>query len=124
MKSGKCSLAKFANFLLIIVLRAAIATIFEPKVVAISARNTIMRKFANFGRLYFPHIIQHFQPNFGILLFLKGSFQEFRFYFLDQKLVYNAIVKIDFYSLAKRNLFSRNFPNFAEKMRSWNQLLS
>ncbi len=33
-----------------------IVTIFEPKVVAISARNTIMIKFANFVRLYFPHI--------------------------------------------------------------------
>ena len=52
---GRYSLTKFANFL-IIVLRAEIATIFEPKVVTISARNTIMRKFANFVRLYFPHI--------------------------------------------------------------------
>ena len=33
------SLSKFANFL--IVLRAQIVTIFEPKVVTISARNTI-----------------------------------------------------------------------------------
>ena len=31
-----------------------------------------------------------FQPNFGILLLLKGSFREFRFYCLYQKLVYNA----------------------------------
>ena len=30
------------------------------------------------------------QPNFGILLPLKGPFREFRFYCLDQKLVYNA----------------------------------
>ncbi len=29
-----------------------------------------------------------FQPNFGILLLLEGSFREFRFYCLDQKLVY------------------------------------
>ena len=29
-------------------LRAEIVTIFEPKVVTISARDTIMRKFANF----------------------------------------------------------------------------
>ncbi len=35
-------------------------TIFEPKVVTISARNTIMRKFANFVRLYFPHITTFF----------------------------------------------------------------
>jgi hypothetical protein len=42
-------------------LRAVIATIFGPKMVAISAyaiqKNT---KFANFARLYFPHILQHF----------------------------------------------------------------
>ena len=44
--------------------------------VAISVRNKIMRKFANFVRLYFPHI---FQPNFGILLLLKGSFRECSF---------------------------------------------
>ena len=50
---GRHSLTKFANFL-IILLRAEIVTIFEPKVVAISARNT-MRKFVNFVRLYFPH---------------------------------------------------------------------
>ena len=33
----------FANFI-VIVLRVEIVTIFEPKVVTISARNTIMRK--------------------------------------------------------------------------------
>ena len=55
---GRYSNTKFANFLNI-VLRAEIATIFEPKVVAISARNT-MRKFANFVRLYFPHITTFF----------------------------------------------------------------
>ena len=47
---GRYSLIKFANFL-IAVLRAKIVTIFEPKVVTISARNT-MRRFANFVRLY------------------------------------------------------------------------
>ncbi len=57
---GRHSLTKFVNSLTI-VLRAEIVTIFEPKVVAISARNTIMRKFANFVMLCFPHI---FQPNF------------------------------------------------------------
>ncbi len=37
--------------------RVEIVTIFERKVVTTSARNTIiMRKFANFVRLYFPHI--------------------------------------------------------------------
>ena len=56
---GRYSLTKFANFLTI-VLRAKIVTIFEPRVVTISARNTIMRKFANFVRLYFPHITTFF----------------------------------------------------------------
>ena len=70
---GKYSLTKFANFL-IIVLRAKVV-------------NTIMRKFANFVRLYPPHMHYNiFQPNFRILLLLKGSFREFRFYCLDQKL--------------------------------------
>jgi hypothetical protein len=67
------------------VLRAEIVTIFEPKMVTISARNT---KFGNFARLYFPsfttfrnQILQWklckaifsklyniSQPNFAILL--------------------------------------------------------
>ena len=51
---GKYSLTKFANFL-IIVLRAEIATTFDSEMVAISARNTIMRKFAKFVKLYFPY---------------------------------------------------------------------
>ncbi len=44
-----------------------IVTIFELKVVAISARNTInkYRKFANFLKLYIFRTLQHFfQPNF------------------------------------------------------------
>ncbi len=68
-----------------------IVTIFEPKVVAISARNTVMRKFANFVRLYiFSAHYNIFQPNIRILLRLEGSFREFCFYCLDQKLVYNG----------------------------------
>ncbi len=66
---GKYSLAKFANFL-IIVLRAQIATIFKAESgIAICARNTIMRKFANFARLYIFRTLQHFQPNFGFHYF-------------------------------------------------------
>ena len=90
---GRYSLTKFANFL-IIALRVEIVTIFVPKVVAISARYTIVRKFANFARLYIPNI----STNFGILLLLKGSFREFRFFIwicLDQKLVYNANCPFD-----------------------------
>jgi membrane-anchored protein YejM (alkaline phosphatase superfamily) len=50
-------------------LRAEIASILGPNVVAISARNT---KFANFARLYFPHFTtfrnQTFQfTNFSVL---------------------------------------------------------
>ena len=51
-------------------LRAEITTIFEPKVVAISARNT-MSKLCK--AIFFTHY-NIFQPNFGILLLLKGSF--------------------------------------------------
>jgi hypothetical protein len=36
------------------VLRAEIVTIFEPKMVTISARNTNIYKIRNFARLYFP----------------------------------------------------------------------
>ena len=50
---GKYSLTKFANFL-IIVLRAKIVTTFGSKMITISARSTIIRRFANFARLYFP----------------------------------------------------------------------
>ncbi len=56
---GKYRLTKFANFLT--VLCAKIVTIFEPKVVTISVRNTIMKKFANFVRLYLPHITTFFK---------------------------------------------------------------
>ncbi len=48
-----------------------IVTIFEPKVVAISARDTIMRKFANFVRLYFPHITIFFNQILEFYYFQK-----------------------------------------------------
>ncbi len=64
-------------------LHVEIATIFEPKVVAISTCNTVMRKFANFVRLIFSTHYNIFQPNFGILLLLKGSFQEGSFFGRD-----------------------------------------
>ena len=63
-------------------LRAEIATIFEPKVVAISALNTIMGKFAYFVGYIF-HTSQHFQPNFGIFVLLEGSFRECSFFGRD-----------------------------------------
>ncbi len=57
IKYGKYSLASSQIFY-IFVISVEIATIFDPKVIVISARiaNTIMRKFANFVRLNFPHI--------------------------------------------------------------------
>ena len=64
----------------VFVLRVEIVTIFELKVITISARIIEYRKFANFVRLYFPQITIFFQPNFGILLLLKGSLREFIFF--------------------------------------------
>ncbi len=56
------------------VLRVEIATIFEPK-------DTIIRKFANFARLYVPHITAFFNQILEFYYFyIKGSFREFRFY--------------------------------------------
>ncbi len=77
----------------LLVLRVKIVTIFESKVVTISARHTIIRKFANFVRLNFPHITTFFNQILEFYYFC--SFWEFRFYCLDQKLVYNAIVHSD-----------------------------
>ncbi len=77
MKYGKYSLAKCPNFL-IIVLRAEIVTIFEPKVVAISSRNTTMRKFANFVKLYFPHITTFFNQISDFSTFQRFFNLEFR----------------------------------------------
>ena len=63
-----------------------IVIIFEPKVGTFSARHTITRKFSDFVTLYiFPTHYNIFQPNFGILLLLKGSFREFRFYCPNKK---------------------------------------
>jgi hypothetical protein len=45
------------------VLRAEIVTIFETKMVTISARNTKYTKCANFARLYFPSFIHVSFPN-------------------------------------------------------------
>ncbi len=64
----------------------------RPKVVAISARNTIMRKFAKFVRLYFPHITTFFNQIWDFTTFdLKCSFRECSFFgriCLEQKLVF------------------------------------
>ncbi len=89
---------KFAHFL--IVLRAKIVTIFEPKVVTISARNTIIRKFANLVRLYIFHTLQHLSTKFWNFTTFERFFPGISGFFLawiclDQKLVYNANCPLD-----------------------------
>ncbi len=79
---GKYSLTKFGNFL-IIVSRAEIATTFGSEMVAISARNTIMRKFPNFVKLYFPYFTKCRDQILKFYYFSKESFREFRFLCLD-----------------------------------------
>ena len=69
-QAGQCERLS-RRLVLISVLRMEIVTIFEPKVVAISARDTIMRKFANFVRLYYPHITIFFNQIF--IIYIKGS---------------------------------------------------
>ena len=71
-------------------LRVEIATIFEPKVVTISAPNTIISKIGKLCKAISSIHRNIFQPNFGILLPFNGSFREFLFVCLDKKLVYNA----------------------------------
>ena len=65
----------------------------RPKVVAISARNTIMRKFANFVRLYFPHIKTFFNQILGFYYFWKVFFGNVVLLVgicLEQKFVYKG----------------------------------
>ncbi len=72
------------------VLSVEIATIFEPKLSGNSFRTSYNEKIGKLCKSIFSTHYNIFQQNFGILLLLKGSFREFRFYCLDQKLVYNA----------------------------------
>ena len=60
---GKYSLTKFANFL-IIGLRVEIATTFGSKMVAISARNTIMRNLQTLYKSYIFRILHDFATKF------------------------------------------------------------
>ena len=51
------------------------------------------KNICEFRKAIFPVFYNISPPNFGILLLLKGSSREFRFFvriWLDQKLVYNA----------------------------------
>ena len=62
-KYGKYS-EVYKFLIIIIVLRAVVVAILDPKLVAISKRNTIKRKFAKFVRLYFPHITTFYNQTF------------------------------------------------------------
>ena len=88
---GKYSLTKFCKFSH--VLRAKILTTFGSKMVTLSARNTIIRKFANFARLYFRRILEHFATKFWNFTCFETFFPGISFFFvwiwLDKKLVYN-----------------------------------
>ena len=62
------------------VLRAEIATIFGPNVVAISARNTKIYKMCELCNAIFSAFYNISQPNFAILLILVCSFREYTFF--------------------------------------------
>jgi hypothetical protein len=70
VKYGKYSLAKFAYFEYVCILRAEIVTIFELKMVTISARN---KHIQNLQGLYISKLYIISQPNFAILLISLGS---------------------------------------------------
>ena len=73
------------------VLRAEIATIFDPNhVVAISARNTKVYKICELCKAIFSAFYNMSQPNFAILLILVCSFREYTFFAKIKKLVYNG----------------------------------
>ncbi len=61
-------------------IRAEIVTTFGSKMVAISARNTIMRKLC---KAIFSVFYKISRPNLEILLLLKGSLRECSFLCLD-----------------------------------------
>ncbi len=90
--------------------------------VTISARNTIMRKFANFVRLYFPHVTT-FSTKFWNFTTFKRFFPEFRYYCLDQKLVYNAncpfAMQFVFHKiwLARQRFVLRNICSLVHRFR-------
>jgi hypothetical protein len=56
------------------VLRAEIVTIFEPKMVTISARNTNILKICKLRKAVFSAFYNISQPNFAILLISLFSF--------------------------------------------------
>jgi hypothetical protein len=77
VKYGKYSLAKFAYFVYMFVLRAEIVTIFERKMVTISARNTTLQG-------YIFQVLYHFATKFCnftnfIMFFLAVVFDSLLF---------------------------------------------
>jgi hypothetical protein len=80
VKCGKYSFAKFAIFVYTFVLRAEIATIFGPNVVAISARDTKVYKICELCKALFSAFYNISQPNFAILLISVRSFREYTFF--------------------------------------------
>ena len=72
VKCGKYILAKFANFVYVcITVLGEIVTIFEPKMVTISARNTNIQNLQTLQDYIFQTLQQ---PNFAILLISLCSF--------------------------------------------------
>jgi hypothetical protein len=62
------------------VLRAEIATMFGPNVVAISARNTKVYKICELCKAILSAFYNISQPNFAILFILVCSFREYTFF--------------------------------------------
>ena len=58
-----------------LVLRAEIVTIFEPKMLTIPARNTNIYKICKLFKIIFSKLYNISQPNFAILLISPCSFQ-------------------------------------------------
>ena len=73
-----------------LVLRAEIATIFDPNVVAISARNKKVDKICKFCKAIFSAFYNILQPNLAILLILVCYFREYTFFAKIKKLDYNG----------------------------------
>ena len=80
---------------------------FDTKVVAISARNTIISRTWKLCKAMLSTHYNIFQLNFGILLLLKGSFREFRGVLLDQTLVYNANCTLEFFLCLRYFIWKR-----------------
>ena len=67
------------------VLRAEIVTIFEPKMVTISARNTNIYKIFKLYKAIFSKLYNISQPNFAVLLIkINKFFTGIYFFGLDQ----------------------------------------